>query len=72
LVDVDNTTYLLSEVMAKKYSTGHNFWDLWGMFGNVTRVSILGTYALCEMNSGKTLELSKSKAWFMKERVQIE
>jgi hypothetical protein len=42
------------------------------MFGIVTRVSILGTYVLCEMNSGKTLELSKSEAWFMQERVHIE
>jgi hypothetical protein len=38
-----------------------------GMFGNVTRVSILGT-VLCEMNLGKALELSKSEAWFIKER----
>jgi hypothetical protein len=37
------------------------------MFGNVTRVSILGT-VLCEMNLGKALELSKSEAWFIKER----
>jgi hypothetical protein len=69
LVDVDNTTYLLSDVMA---SSGHNIWDLWGMFGTVTRVSILGTYVLCEMNSGKAVELSKSEAWFMKERVHTE
>jgi hypothetical protein len=70
VVDVDTATYLLSEVMAKKYSSGHNIWALWGMSGNVTRVSILGPYVLCEMNSGKALELSKSKAWFMKESTQ--
>jgi hypothetical protein len=40
-----------------------------GVFGNVTRVSILGTYVLCEVNSGKALELSKSEAWLMKEKV---
>jgi hypothetical protein len=34
--------------------------------------SILGTYILCEMNSAKALELSKSEAWFMQERVHIE
>jgi hypothetical protein len=42
------------------------------MFGNVTRVPILGAYVLCEMNSGKALELSKSVAWFIKEGVYIE
>jgi hypothetical protein len=42
------------------------------MFGNVTRLSILDTYALWEMNSGKTLELSKSEAWLIKERVHTE
>jgi hypothetical protein len=29
------------------------------MFGNVTRVSILGTYVLCKVNAGKELELSR-------------
>jgi uncharacterized membrane protein required for colicin V production len=38
------------------------------MFGNVTGVSIIGTYVLCEM---KALELSQSEAWFMKERVHV-
>jgi hypothetical protein len=65
-------TYLLSEVMAKNTVQVITFGVFGGMFGNVTRVSILGVYVLCEMNSGKTLELSKSQAWFIKERVHIE
>jgi hypothetical protein len=42
------------------------------MFGNVTKVSIFDTYILCEMNSGKALELTKSGACFIKKRVVIE
>jgi hypothetical protein len=42
------------------------------MFANVTRVPILGAYVFCERNSGKELELSKSEAWLIKERVYIE
>jgi hypothetical protein len=61
LVDVDNTTYLLSEVMAKKHSTSPNIWGLWVMFGNATRVSVLGTFVLCEMNSGRHWSWAKMK-----------
>jgi hypothetical protein len=65
--------FFLSEVMAKKYSISHKTFGIFGgMFGNVIRASILGTSVLCEMNSGKALELSKSEAWFVKDRKPIE
>jgi hypothetical protein len=43
-----------------------------GLFDNVTRISILGTYVLSELNSGKTLKLGKCEASFIKKRINIK
>jgi hypothetical protein len=55
--------------MANKFAKVITFGVFGAIFGNVTRVSILSTYVLCEM---KALELSQSEESFMKERVHIE
>jgi hypothetical protein len=63
LVDVDNNTYLLSEVMAKKNTAQVIIFGVFGgMFRNVTTVSLLDTSVLCEINLGKPLKLGKSEA----------
>jgi hypothetical protein len=66
--------------LAKKYSTDHNLEGLWEE-GIVVLPEYLflvlmsfffGTYALCEMNAGKTQKYSGSEARFNEEGVHFE